>query len=102
MVRLLCLAACIMLAIAGPVSAVGVSETVETPAGTYHVSGDAGTVGRIFCVIWVGATCIGVILPSPYAGASVLEETNGCEGPQRNAGPCPATGQWTEADRRIV
>lgn len=95
--------------------AAAASETVQTPAGTYHVTADTDvsepSVGVNFqdfiCIKDTGFEfCVPIawpqVDPGVSANATIREETNGCEGLQSQAQDCDGDGEEEPADRLVL
>lgn len=96
-------------------SAAAANETVQTPAGTYHVTADTdvsepsvGIDSQDFICIKTGGFeyCVPLIWPQVDPGvsanATVYEESNGCEGLQTQAQDCDDDGDEEPADRLLL
>jgi hypothetical protein len=82
------------------------TETVETPAGTYHVHHETTVNDRSYnervCVPLGPCFAFSYPFVDPSLAVFVYEETNGCEGLQTQSSDCDDDGDEESADRELV
>ncbi len=88
------------LLLAAAPAAHAATETVATPAGTFHLVYDAdpGLRDRVVCA----RVCVTIPLPEGPAVPQVWQESNDCPGLQRTPTTCQSTGLPAAADTRVL